>query len=151
MGGPPKGPPDKAPHANEGEQSTQQMGALRGEIDALTCNKWSEHLPKDDNIILTDDDISRLKTAWDEKIADLVGGIPLELPPFREVNHVTNLVDPKKTNKILFAKVPRALLGRAIRENPVVNHHRMVGPHSSTPSGANVMHAKEKRQAKDSV
>jgi len=54
-------------------------------------------------------------------------------------------------NKVLFAKVPQTLLGGAVRENPVVYYHRMVGPHIGTPGSANVMHAKEKQQAKDGI
>jgi len=69
---------------------------LKGEIDVLTHKRGNEHLLEDDNIVLTDDDIPCLRAVWDDKIADLVQGIPLELPPFREVNHVINLIDPKK-------------------------------------------------------
>ena len=31
-----------------------------------------------------------------DKIADLVGGVPTKLPPFREVNHEIKLIDPGK-------------------------------------------------------
>ena len=37
-----------------------------------------------------------LRKRWMDKIADLVGGIPVKLPPFREVNHEIKLIDPGK-------------------------------------------------------
>ena len=37
-----------------------------------------------------------LREQWMDKIADLVGGIPAKLPPFREVNHKIKLIDPGK-------------------------------------------------------
>jgi len=76
-----------------------ERGDTEKGIDALRCNRRKKHLLRDDNIILMDDEIPCLRAAWDDKIADLVGGIPLELPPFREVNHVINLIDPKKRIK----------------------------------------------------
>ncbi|KAF8505216.1 hypothetical protein JB92DRAFT_3122580 [Gautieria morchelliformis] len=45
---------------------------------------------------LTDDDIPHLCEEWMEKITNLVSGIPLELPPLREINHEINLIDPNK-------------------------------------------------------
>jgi hypothetical protein len=49
-------------------------------------------------VVLTDNDIPHLREEWMDKINDLVSGIPLELPPLREVNHEINLVDPAKTH-----------------------------------------------------
>ena len=69
---------------------------LKREIDAPTRNRRNECLSGDDNIVCEDDDIPCLGAAWDDKIADLVGGIPLEIPPFRKVNHMINLIDPEK-------------------------------------------------------
>ena len=48
------------------------------------------------DIVLMDNDISQLRNKWREKYAAIFGSIPLELPPFREVNHEINLVDPNK-------------------------------------------------------
>jgi hypothetical protein len=41
-----------------------------------------------------------------DKIDDLVSGIPLELPPLREVNHEINLVDPTKHIRYRLPKCP---------------------------------------------
>ena len=46
--------------------------------------------------IMTDKDIPQLRNKWRSKYAALFGSISLELPPFREVNHEINLVDPDK-------------------------------------------------------
>jgi hypothetical protein len=40
--------------------------------------------------------LQSLRDAWDLKIADITGGTPPVLPPFREVNHHITLVDPDK-------------------------------------------------------
>ena len=48
------------------------------------------------SVVLTDDDIPQLRDKWRENYAAIFGSIPLELPPFREVNHKINLVDPDK-------------------------------------------------------
>ena len=44
-----------------------------------------------------------------DKIADLVGGVPPKLPPFREVNHKNNLIDPGKQIAYRLPKFPDAL------------------------------------------
>jgi Reverse transcriptase (RNA-dependent DNA polymerase) len=41
-----------------------------------------------------------------DKITDLVSGIPLELPPLREVNHEINQVDPTKRIRYRLPKCP---------------------------------------------
>ena len=48
------------------------------------------------DIVLTDNGIPQLRNKWREKYAAIFGSIPLELPPFREVNHEINLLDPDK-------------------------------------------------------
>ena len=48
------------------------------------------------DIILKDDNIPQLLQSWDNNITDLVSGIPLKLPPIREVNHEINIIDPEK-------------------------------------------------------
>ena len=44
-----------------------------------------------------------------DKIADLVGGIPAKLPPFREVNHEIKLIDPGRQIIYCLPKCPDAL------------------------------------------
>ena len=61
-------------------------------------DRCSEHLRAalSHDVIPQDDDIPQLLRSWDNNITDLVSGIPLKLPPIREVNHEINLIDPKK-------------------------------------------------------
>ena len=58
------------------------------------------------DIVLTDNDIPQLRNKWREKYAAIFGSIPLELPPFREVNHKINLVDPNKRINYHLPKCP---------------------------------------------
>jgi hypothetical protein len=59
-------------------------------------NRRLQRLMGSQHVVLTDNDIPCLREEWMERITDLVSGIPLELPPLREVNHEINLVDPTK-------------------------------------------------------
>jgi hypothetical protein len=63
---------------------------------AVGPNRKLRRLMVSQRVVLTDNDIPCLREEWMEKITDLVSGIPLELPPLREVNHEINLVDPTK-------------------------------------------------------
>ena len=58
------------------------------------------------DIVLRDDNIPQLLRSWDNNITDLVSGIPLKLPPIREVNHEINLIDPKKRIHYCLPKCP---------------------------------------------
>ena len=58
------------------------------------------------DIILRNDDIPQLCKSWDNNITDLVSGIPLKLPPIREINHEINLIDPKKCIHYHLLKFP---------------------------------------------
>ena len=51
-------------------------------------------------------DIPRLRACWLEEIRDSTGPIPLELPPFREVNHCIPLIDPSKPIRHRYSKCP---------------------------------------------
>lgn len=44
---------------------------------------------------LTELDLPRLREDWIAAIADLVGPIPLSLPPLRAINHEIPLINPK--------------------------------------------------------
>ena len=59
------------------------------------------------DIIHEDDDLPWLQEKWMEKIADLVGGIPLELPPLQEVNHQINPINPDKEIQYWLPKCPK--------------------------------------------
>ena len=58
------------------------------------------------DIVLTDNNIPQLRNKWREKYTAIFGSIPLELPPFREVNHEINLVDPDKQINYCLPKCP---------------------------------------------
>ena len=58
------------------------------------------------SIVLTDNDIPYSRDKWRENYAAIFGSIPLELPPFREVNHEIYLVDPDKQINYHFPKCP---------------------------------------------
>ena len=49
-------------------------------------------------------DIPRLRAHWLEEIRDITGPIPLQLPPFREVNHCIPFIDPSKPIKHRYSK-----------------------------------------------
>ena len=54
-------------------------------------------------------DIPRLREQWFEKTSDLTGPIPLELPPFREVNHRIPLMDENIWYNYHMPRCPEAL------------------------------------------
>ena len=58
------------------------------------------------DVILRDDNIPQLCRSWDNNITDLVSGIPLKLPPIREVNHKINLINPEKRIHYCLLKCP---------------------------------------------
>ena len=64
-------------------------------MDTDRCQEHLKATPSHD-VVLRDDNIPPLCKSWDDNITDLVGGIPLKLPPIWEVNHEINLIDPKK-------------------------------------------------------
>ena len=59
--------------------------------------------------MLTKLDIPRLREQWFERYDDILGPIPLELPPLREVNHHIPLVDEKMRYNYHLSKCPKAL------------------------------------------
>jgi hypothetical protein len=72
------------------------LGKRKEILRAVGPNRKLQCLMASQHIVLMDNDIPRASKEWMEKITDLVSGIPLELPPLREVNHEINLVDPTK-------------------------------------------------------
>jgi hypothetical protein len=54
-------------------------------------------------------DISALREQWFERCSDLLGPIPLELPPFREVNHRIPLIDENLRYNYHLPRCPEAL------------------------------------------
>jgi hypothetical protein len=79
----------------------------RKEIPRATGpNRRLRRLMASQRVVLTDNDIHHLRKEWMDKINDLVSGIPLELPPLREVNREINLVDPVKRIRYRLPKCP---------------------------------------------
>ena len=64
----------------------------------------------------TREDIPVLRERWKEKIADLTGPIPLELPPLREVNHKIPLIDEKKLIRGRTPKCPEHLFPQLLEK-----------------------------------
>ncbi|KIJ28201.1 hypothetical protein M422DRAFT_190007, partial [Sphaerobolus stellatus SS14] len=60
-------------------------------------------------ISLNKSDIPALREAWQSKYSDIFGDIPLELPPFREVNHEIKLIDPSKMIRYRTLQCPESL------------------------------------------
>ncbi|KIJ32261.1 hypothetical protein M422DRAFT_131202, partial [Sphaerobolus stellatus SS14] len=60
-------------------------------------------------ISLTKSDIPVLREAWQNRYADTFGDIPLELPPFREVNHEIKLIDSLKVIQYRTPRCPESL------------------------------------------
>ncbi|KIJ43930.1 hypothetical protein M422DRAFT_169413, partial [Sphaerobolus stellatus SS14] len=60
-------------------------------------------------ISLNKSDIPDLREAWQNKYADISGDIPLELPPFREINHEIKLIDPSKVIQYRTPRCPESL------------------------------------------
>ena len=58
---------------------------------------------------LTDANIPQLREQWLKEISDITGPIPLELPPFHEVNHHIPLINPQKPIKHCYSKCLDAL------------------------------------------
>ena len=71
-------------------------------------DRSSEHLSAalSHDVIPQDNNIPQLLWSWDDNITDLVSGIPLKLPPIREVNHEINLIDPEKCIHYHLPKCP---------------------------------------------
>jgi hypothetical protein len=59
--------------------------------------------------LLSDEGIPQLRERWLKEISDITGLIPLELPPFSEVNHRIPLIDPNKPIKHRYSKCPDLL------------------------------------------
>jgi hypothetical protein len=51
-------------------------------------------------------EIPQFRDQWRDKYTDIFSSIPLELPPFREVNCKINLVDPDKCIHYCLPKCP---------------------------------------------
>jgi hypothetical protein len=58
---------------------------------------------------LTPDHIPELIEYWKTLYSDLFGDVPLELPPFRKVNHHIPLIDPNKKIRYHLPRCPDAL------------------------------------------
>ena len=77
-------------------------------LPGTDTERHQEHLKATPNydVVLRDNDISKLHKSWDENITELVSGILLELLPICEVNHEINLIDPKKCIHYQLLKFP---------------------------------------------
>ena len=87
---------------------------------ALSCQdtSWrtvsSPHTPNPTTVAFhshkaTPLDYPSLQAQWMDQITDLVSGVPPKVPPFRQINHEINLVDPNKWINYRLPKCPDAL------------------------------------------
>src|SRR6202790_5596351 len=53
--------------------------------------------------------IPKLREQWFDRNSDLLGPIPLELPPFREINHRISLIDDDARHNYYMPRCPKAL------------------------------------------
>ncbi|KIJ40453.1 hypothetical protein M422DRAFT_121729, partial [Sphaerobolus stellatus SS14] len=75
-------------------------------------------------ISLNESDIPVLREAWQNRYADIFGDIPLELPPFREVNHEIKLIDPSEVIRSRTPRCPESLKEQLIDK---INHYVTAG------------------------
>ncbi|KIJ34194.1 hypothetical protein M422DRAFT_128630, partial [Sphaerobolus stellatus SS14] len=75
-------------------------------------------------ISLNASDIPALREAWQNRYEDIFGDIPLELPPFREVNHEIKLIDPLKVIRYRTPRCPESLKEQLIDK---INHYVTAG------------------------
>ena len=88
-------------------EKSQRKSTLRNEADILISAMASA--PEDLYSPPPEDAeeaelLAKLRTAWEEKAADILTGVPHRLPPFREINHKIPLMDE---NKIYNYHLPR--------------------------------------------
>ncbi|KIJ52174.1 hypothetical protein M422DRAFT_157174 [Sphaerobolus stellatus SS14] len=79
-------------------------------------NRFGNITPMESRISLNKSDILDLCEAWQNKYTDIFGDIPLELPPFREVNHEIKLIDPSKVIQYRTPQCPEALKEQLINK-----------------------------------
>ncbi|KIJ49030.1 hypothetical protein M422DRAFT_161809, partial [Sphaerobolus stellatus SS14] len=74
-------------------------------------NRGTEHriYGVQSRISLNKSDIPVLQETCQHKYADIFGDIPLELPPFREVNHEIKLINPSKVIQYRTPQCPESL------------------------------------------
>ena len=54
-------------------------------------------------------DYPSLRAQWMERITDLISRVPPKVPPFHQINHEINLIDPNKRINYWLPKCPDAL------------------------------------------
>ena len=54
-------------------------------------------------------DYPSLRAQWMDKITNLISGVPPKVPPFHQINHEINLIDPNKQINYQLPKCPDAL------------------------------------------
>ncbi|KAJ7177667.1 hypothetical protein C8R46DRAFT_1212413 [Mycena filopes] len=74
-------------------------------IIGMRSARITERTPEDDSPTR----LHELRAKWFAVCADLMGPIPLELPPLREINHEINLIDEKAVYNYHLPRCPEAL------------------------------------------
>ena len=87
---------------------------------ALSCQDTSQqtvaspHAPNPTTVVFRSHkatllDYPSLRAQWMDWITNLVSGVPPKVPPFLQINHEINLVDPDKQINYRLPKCPDAL------------------------------------------
>ena len=69
---------------------------LRQAVNAVSekfKSKLNNSTPLLDQVMYMERDIPHLHEQWLQSCKDIMGGVPEEIPPLREVNHSINLID----------------------------------------------------------
>ena len=94
-------------------------------------------------------DIPQLREEITEKYSDLLGPLPLKLPPFHEVSHEIPLIDESKQLKHRLPKCPEAFCS-GLTQN-IERYTRVLGTSSHKTSDTNAGYTKEKQYIKNRV
>ena len=85
------------------------------------------------------------------KYSDLLGPLPLKLPPFHEESHEIPLIDESKQLKHRLPKCPEAFHSELARKNQAIHHCRVVGASSCKTSDTNAVYTKEKQYIRNHI
>lgn len=72
-------------------------------------NKINNSTPLLDQIKYTEKDIPKLRERWLDTCKDIMGGVPEEIPPLREVNHTIPLIDESIHYRLYRPRCPDSL------------------------------------------
>jgi hypothetical protein len=90
--------PNRLRKQQQEDTSEEQLYALQKELTV-----------KPEDIATISQNINLLRARWLERYADIMVPVPLEMPPFRDVNHSISLIDDKKIYNYHLPRCPDVL------------------------------------------